>query len=222
MKKTFLAMLMAGCSCAVFAQEITGTLSTSSSYNAYGTFMATPPVTVQNYVVRDYPTATKIYWQQSSPDLWHGYYVTNGQPTHLYYPISFHVPTAATSFTVALPVRQTLVSEDVVAKSIELFGPTMYDINIVKGTNKQEVYVVRTLENGQLSSQYIDADGNRVLDIYRVETEDDHAAMTTDPPVTTVDTMNDDASKVKIKTKTSDGKETKTKMKNGKIKTKEF
>src|SRR3982751_6669576 len=108
MKKTFLAMLLAGCSCAVFAQDDSlrtnatnnttnsdyNTMSTNTNYNAYGTFTATPPQSVQNYVTRDYPTATNMRWQQTSPDWWHGYYVENNQPMHVYYSTSFNVPLA--------------------------------------------------------------------------------------------------------------------------------
>ena len=224
MKKIFLAMLLAGCSCAVFAQEVT--LTTTKSYNAYGTFTATPPESVRNYVVRDYPSATTIYWRQSSPDWWHGYYLNNDQPTHVYYTTSFHVPTAGQSFTVALPVRQTWVPDEVVAKSVQIFGPTLYDIHAMKGSDKQDMYLVRVLENGELSNHYIDATGNSVVNVYRIETADDHAAMTTmDQPVSATDETlmdaNADGTKVKIKTKTSDGKETKTKIKDGKVKTKE-
>ena len=231
MKKTFLAMLMAGSTCAVFAQNDSlntnsGSLNSNTSYNAYGTFMATPPESVKNYVTRDYPAATTIHWQQSA-DLWHGYYVTNNQPMHIFYPISFHVPTASQSFSVALPVRQTWVPDEVVSKSVEMFGPTLYDISAIKGSNKQDVYMARLLENGQLTPHYIDLSGNNVTEVYRVETMDANAAMdsnmNTDANTNmNTDASNTDASKVKIKTKTSDGKESKTKMKNGKAKTKEF
>lgn len=228
MKKIFLAMCMVGSACIVFAQDetmntTTNTLNTNSSYNAYGSFNAIPPDYVNSYVLRDYPTATEIRWQQS-PDWWHGYYVTNGQPMHIYY------NTAGLTYNVALPVRQSWIPDVVVTKSVEMFGPGLYDINTVKGSNKQDIYLVRTIENGQLSSHYIDESGNKVIDIYRMETTDNNAAMnssvdqsmnngsTADAVVTD---MISEPKKVKIKTKTSDGKETKTKIKDGKIKTKE-
>ena len=69
MKKTFLAMLLAGSSVAVFAQtdslktdmsnpNTTQSMTTNSSYNAYSTYTATLPTGMQNYVMRDYPAAT--------------------------------------------------------------------------------------------------------------------------------------------------------------------
>ena len=75
MKKTFLALLLAGSSCAVFAQTdslktdmadqtMNETLSTTFSYDAYGTYNAALPTYMQTYVVRDYPMATDVRWQQ--------------------------------------------------------------------------------------------------------------------------------------------------------------
>jgi hypothetical protein len=228
MKKIFLAMFMAGSGCVVFAQDetmntTTNTLNTNASYNAYGTFNAIPPDYVNSYVLRDYPTATEIRWQQS-PDWWHGYYVTNGQPMHIYY------NTAGLTYNVALPVRQSWIPDAVVSKSVEMFGPSLYDINTVKGTNKQDLYLVRTLENGQLANHYIDESGATSIDIYRVETVDNNAAMDNSGMDNSVNTTVTETSstdmntqgKTKIKTKTSDGKQTKTKIKNGKVTTKEY
>src|SRR4051812_19517399 len=59
-------------------------MSSNNSYNAYGTFNATAPDYLSSYVLRDYPTATDIHWQQSA-DWWHGYYMNNGQPVNMYY-----------------------------------------------------------------------------------------------------------------------------------------
>ena len=229
MKKILLALCMAGSACVVFAQDetmntTTNRLNTNTSHNAYASFNAIPPDYVSSYVVRDYPGAMEIRWQQS-PDWWHGYYVTNGQPMHIYY------NTAGLTYNVALPVRQSWIPDVVVTKSVEMFGPGLYDINTVKGSDKKDIYLVRTIENGQLASYYIDENGNKVIDIYRVETMDDNAAMhpgmdqSVNTNVTTTDAalgeMGADAKKVMIKTKTSDGKETKTKIKDGKVKTKE-
>src|SRR6476659_434478 len=108
MKKTFLAMLLAGSSFAVFAQtdsvktnatiaDTTASMTTNSSYNAYSTYTATLHNGMVNYVMRDYPAATGIRWQQSG-DWWHGYYVNAGMPVHLFY------NERGQTFTAALPV----------------------------------------------------------------------------------------------------------------------
>ena len=267
MKKTILAMLLAGSSCAVFAQNDSmnrnngtmnnnwnngtmnnasmngNTLNSNTSYNAYGTFAATPPNYVSGYVLRDYPAATDMHWQQSA-DWWHGYYMNNGQPTHVYY------NSAGQSFNVALPVKENLIPDAVVSKANQMWGPTVYDITTVKGSQGQDIYLVRTIENGQLSSQWMGSDGNKVIDVYRMETSGpmNNGSMntttnSTDNTTTTSDQMNtttteqsattdngsdvsDDAAvktgkdKLKIKTKTADGKKKVTKVVNGKVTTK--
>lgn len=242
MKKTFLAMMLAGSSLVVFAQtdslkmqtdsaktDMTtpNTMTTNSSYNAYSTYTATLPTGMQNYVMRDYPAATGIRWQQSG-DWWHGYYVNAGMPVHLFY------NERGQTFTAALPVHQSFVPDAVVSKAIDLYGPVMYDINKIKGTSGQDVYLVRILENGQLSSQYMAEDGSKVIDIYRTEVADKDLnsmnvtpATTTDSKVTTENAkittdVNavDDATKMKTKTKEANGTQTKTRMENGKVKIK--
>lgn len=240
MKKTILVFLCSVGSFALFAQTDTtkttmpansmnnnsmptydnnsNSINSTASYNAYGTFTAIPPAYVSGYVLRDYPTATDVHWQQLN-DWWHGYYMNNGQPVHVYY------NTAGNTFTVALPVRQSLVPDDVISKANNMFGPTIYDIASIKGSTGQDIYVVRTLENGQLNSQWIDANGNKVIDVYR----DDNAMntmnnmnmnQTTTTPNTTVTTnenssMNNSnmykAEKSKTKTRTPEGKKTKSK-----------
>jgi hypothetical protein len=208
MKKTILMMLLAGSSCAVFAQNdttnrntgtngnvgtntnvgtnmgnnsyntnrngdssmngswgVNNSMSSNNSYNAYGTFNATAPDYLNSYVLRDYPTATDIHWQQSA-DWWHGYYMNNGQPVNMYY------NTAGQTFNVALPVRQSLVPDAVVSKAISMYGPMLYDITSVRGSNGQDIYMVRTLENGQVNSQWMGEDGSKVIDVYRTESTD--------------------------------------------------
>jgi len=252
MKKIFMTMLVAGSSCAVFAQEdsmrttagtmgdstvittdpsmnANGSMTTSSDYNAFSTYTAMPPEYMGSYVLRDYPGATDVKWRQEN-DWWHGYYVTGGTPSHMYY------NTAGQTFTVALPVRQSYVPETVVTKAVEMYGPVLYDISTIKGSNKEDVYAVRIIENGQLSTVWIGEDGNRVMDVYRIETSSDNAAMdnqsmqtgvTTDGTITTdagtnMNTTTEGNTKTKIKTKNSDGTETKTKIKSGTVKTKTY
>lgn len=231
MKKAFLALLLAGCTGAAFAQvdslakdttdqNMNNSLTTTEAYNAYSTYTATLPTYMESYVVRDYPAATGVRWQQVG-DWWHGYYVNNGVPTHMYY------NGAGQTFTVALPVRQSLIPETVTAKAIDMYGPVLYDITKMKGTTGQDIYHVRILENGVLSDQYMDENGNKVIDIYRIDVADaelnkmnaspDTQTMSTENNVTT--DMNKDA-KMKIKTKEADGTKTKTKIENGNVKTK--
>jgi hypothetical protein len=223
MKKTFLAMLMAGCSCGVFAQEdsvkntmVDNTLTTTSEYNAFSSFTATPPYYVNSYVLIYYPAATNLHWRLDNNDWWHAYYLdNNNMPMHVYY------NTGGNTYTVSLPVKQTWVPDAVVTKTVQLYGPVLYDINAIKGTNKEDIYAVRILENGVASTVYMDENGNRVMDVYRMETTTDDAAMqSVETEMKTESDMNGTDTKIKTKVKSSDGTETKTKTKNGNTKMK--
>ena len=170
--------------------------------------------------MRDYPAATNLHWRLDNTDWWHAYYVdANNMPMHVYY------NTGGNTYTVSLPVKQTWVPEAVVTKSVQLYGPVLYDINMIKGTNKQDLYAVRILENGVASTVWMDENGNKVMDVYRLETTTDKAAMGTEQTTTTemkMETDNSTETKTKVKTENSDGTETKTKTKtkDGKTKTK--
>jgi hypothetical protein len=216
MKKTILALIMAGSSCAVFAQD-DSTMSSVSTYNAYGTYA---PTYVQSYIVRDYPMANNVMWRQNG-DWWQAYYMENDQPRYTYY------NAAGQTFIVSLPVHQTMVPDEVVSKVNSMYGPGVYDITALKGSNSQQVYQVRILENGTLRSEWINEDGTKSIDIYRVETTDmnnvnsginnnmDASATTTEATDMNTNT------KVKTKITHSDGTQTKIKTKNGKTTVKE-
>jgi len=222
MKKTILAMILAGSSCAVFAQEDSAknvTLMTTSEYNAYSTFTAMPPTDVHSYIMRDYPAATDLHWRMENTDWWHAYYLdNNGMPMNVYYNMR------GNTYTVALPVKQTWIPDAVVTKAVQLYGPVLYDISSIKGSDKQDIYAVRILENGMTSTIWMDENGNKVMDIYRVEPVVTETMNTEVVPagteVKTETDMNSTDTKTKVKVKNDDGTETKTKTKNGQTKTK--
>lgn len=230
MKRTILAMLLVGSSCAVFAQDDSlrmnttsdnSAMTTSTDYNAYGAFTATAPDYVNSYVIRDYPMATDVRWRMAG-DWWHGYYLDAGQPMHVYY------NNAGETFRVAIPVRQSLIPDNVVSTVVGLYGPMVYDVNTIKGANGQEIYHVRLLEDGTLVHKYLNADGTEALDIWRIDVADSdlHSGMNSDNMDESTDSnikemkIKRDGDELKIKTETKDGKETKTKIKDGKVKTK--
>jgi len=243
MKKIVFALILAGSSCVVFAQvdslqiDVTsdslkheqtmngiipgdtmdimdnGMMTVTSDYNAYSSFISIPPVYMNGFVMRDYPTATDVRWRQEG-EWWHGFYMNNGVPKHVYY------NDAGQNFALALPVRQSWVPDEVVTKAVELYGPVIYDISTAQGSYDQEIYTVRIIENGQLSTIWIDENGDRVLDVHRMETTNDNAAMGSEPNdqnrLNNQDEMSNDPAgktKMKIKTESSDGTETKTKIK---------
>jgi hypothetical protein len=151
----------------------------------------------------------------------------NGEPMHVYY------NDAGQTFRVAIPVKQSFIPEDVVNVVVNQYGPMVYDVNTIKGAHGQEIYHVRLLENGQLVHQYLNADGTPAIDVWRIDVADSdlHTDMnTTSNSAVAEDEAADsnikemkikrDGDELKIKTETKDGKETKTKIKNGKVKTK--
>ena len=225
MKRTILAMLLVGSSCAVFAQDETSdnsAITTSTEYNAYGAFTATAPDYVNSYVIRYFPTATDVRWRQAG-EWWHGYYLEAGMPMHVYY------NNAGETFRVAIPVRQSLIPDNVVTTVVGLYGPMVYDVNTIKGTNGQDIYHVRLLEDGNLVHKYLNADGTEAIDVWRIDVADSdlHSGMNNnvisdDNADSNIKEMKikRDGDELKIKTETKDGKETKTKIKDGKVKTK--
>lgn len=222
MKKTLLAICMAGASCGAFAQETgsttdmtsSDTLSTYGTYSAYGVYA---PDYIQSYVVRDYPTSSNVMWRQRG-DWWEAYYLDQtGMPQHVYY------NTPGNTFMVALPVKQTFVDDQVTHDAINLFGPSVYDITMMKGSMGQDVYQVRLLDNGVLRTEYMNPDGTKTIDVYRVETSPMNSVDMNVAPVTTTDESMDTntSGKSKIKIKNDDGTETKIKTKNGQTKVKD-
>ena len=276
-----------------------GNMSSNNQYNAYGTSV-TIPYRAQVNLAKDYPTASNIMWTQAG-DWYHGTYLSNGRYSHIYY------DDRGNTWTVSMPVTQTYVPDDIVAKVTQMFGPTVYDISTIRVSAPQEnaamqdntavqanatttttttgsttdqtatqttgnentsgtvqstngtmqnsttmtmtdyanlqnppkynVYHVRTLENGTVKSQWIKDDGSTIADPFRsdINTEvstSTNAAMDTNTSGTQANTATDNTSvsgnasagetKVKIKTTTPDGKETKTKIKDGEVKTKQY
>jgi hypothetical protein len=254
MKKIFLSAVLAASSWAVFAQDTTnqqmnsGTnqnntnlnsntnlnnntsnqtynTSTTSNYNAYGI-----PNYVQMNFQTQHPSVTNLTWTSPTADWYHGYYSDpNGRYTHVYYSTDpyynvQYYPERVVGYTVALPVLQTYVPDEVITAATNMYKQNLYDITALKGKDSLSVYQVRVQDNGELKSMWMDANGTAVTDYWRI---DEQMNMTDLNTSTSTDTnaamdnnsMNNDA-KTKTKTKMSDGSEIKTKTKNGKTKTK--
>lgn len=185
MKKTVLTLLLAGGCIAVFAQETdttkrpktvidstqqgwradtmmnrdtttrnqTETLISSGDYNAYRALNI--PVTVTRTFESSYPNVPEARWSKSYNGDWRVVYRYNGQNMNTYY------SNRGESYNVALPVLQNMVSEEVVNKAVELYGMNIYDVTRLKAVDStMEVYQVRTLDNGQLRTEVIGADGS--------------------------------------------------------------
>ena len=90
-------------------------------------------------------------------------YIANNRLMRVYYTES------GKTYTVAGPVIESWVPEDVVTKVITQYGGNVYDVTMMKNAMNLDVYQVRFTENGNsLSTAWINADGSMALssDIY--------------------------------------------------------
>jgi hypothetical protein len=236
-------------------------MSSNNAYNAYGATSVNIPQRAQMNLQKDYPTANNITWTQSG-DWYHGTYLNNGRYSHIYY------DDRGNTYSVSMPVTQTYVPDDIMNKVTTMFGPMVYDVTTLKGdSSHQNIYQIRTLENGQVKTQWIGDDGSSIMDPFRAAdvntttspnlqnanlnsntstdstsnktTIDSTSSMsnnsdnmnssgttTTSGDVkssdsTTTGSGMNNGETIKIKTKTPDGKESKTKIKNGEVQKKE-
>ena len=180
-----------------------GTLSSTGAYSAYGTPVATLPSNVQMSFNRDFPaTVNNTYSWNQYGDWFHTQYMSNGRSIHYYY------NTRGTGYSLALPVIQTYVPEDVIDKALQKYGANLYSISMVKTADDTNAYQLGLIERGQLRMEYLNEDGSTVTNIWRTEemvTTDANAAM---------DAQTDMSAEVK------DDKETKTVIKETGVKTK--
>ncbi len=140
------------------------TMSSTGSYNAYSA-AASVPNKVQSAFQQAYPGATGARWEQSN-DFYRVYYQNNGQDMNMYY------DARGNSFMMALPVTQSGVTTDVISKIKGMYGTNVYDITPIKVADHSDAYNVRIIENGQIRSEVVDAQGQTVTQIYRTPETD--------------------------------------------------
>jgi len=155
------------------------------------TVEANPAYSVPSYIRTNFettnPGVTVIAWDpmfvwDPTTVWWRASYNTNNRITHVYH------NSAGLNYNVALPVLQTFVPEDVITKAISLYGNNLYGITKMKGSDDMEVYQVRFLENGTLTSTWMDVDGTAVLetDVYKVKIDDDEIKIKSDAEKTKI------------------------------------
>lgn len=204
MKKSFLSWLLIGSSCAVFAQVETTMDTTKTSTNTewnttstenvtltstgdYAAFRAAVPSNVIFYFERDYPGVQPMSWEEN-PEFWRITHKKEGRLINVYY------NNAGQSYLVARPVLHSAVPDEVVERAINIYGDEIYDITAIRGLEGEELYTVRIIENGQLRSEKISAEGSTISDVesttapsYYGEMQTDVDASNTMTDTTTVD-----------------------------------
>jgi len=140
------------------------TRSSSGTYKAYNNTPSSMdvPASVQSSFQREYPNATNAQWHMSN-DWWHASYNNNGRLANVYYNMK------GQSYTVALPVVETSIPDNVISKAAEMYGGNIYDITRMKGMNGQDIYGVRVIENGQSRMERINEDGSKVTEMNSTE-----------------------------------------------------
>lgn len=154
-----------------------GTMRSTGDYSAYGgTAVPYLPANVQFRFNQDFPTTanTPFSWNQYG-EWFHTYNMNNGRLTQYFY------DARGNGYSLALPVLQSYVPENIVANALSKYGSSLYSISTVKtnGNDSTGTYQIGLLDRGQLYMQYLDENGVTVGDVWRVEEVDSTGAMTT-------------------------------------------
>lgn len=177
MKKTFLSMLLVGSSCAVFAQveqtttdtvpttaqptttqpttqpAMTGTtpddkttLASTGQYSAYSAAVNVP-TSVSTQFTTAFPNATDVRWEQNA-DWYRASYKVGAHRMRTMYDMK------GNSWSLALPVTNGLIPDDVIERAYTLYGDNVYDITILKTAPKAMTSSATTTTTG------VDANAN--------------------------------------------------------------
>lgn len=217
-KGFFMMMLLAGGISAMAQVTATTTTTTSTTYPDNNTVVLlssgdysaySAPANVQLYFNRDYPTVVSTVNWMPVGDYWRATYNDNGRYSHVFYkPNGDH-------YLVNLPVTASWVPDDVIASTATKHPGTIYDINTLKAWDGSNVYQVRYIDNGTVTSELIDENGNVVTDYWRTEEmqkkmDERYMQM----HMHDMDMNNSEIEKMKIKTD-EDGTKIKTEYKDG-------
>ncbi|TCJ12638.1 hypothetical protein EPD60_15340 [Flaviaesturariibacter flavus] len=174
MKKSILALVaLFGTGAMCWAQDTTlrtnttsTTLQSSGNYAAFGT-AANVPSNLQTNLQTTYPSAFSPTWEQRG-DWYRASFNNMNRNMQVYYAPN------GDNYTVALPVVQSFVPEEVVTKALSMYGSNVYSINRVRGANGLDNYQVTIIENGMSRSEFIGEDGSSVaaVNVFRSDVND--------------------------------------------------
>lgn len=171
MKKTFLSMLLVGGSCAVFAQttdtvptttqptttqptmqnNMNGTtpddkttLASTGQYSAYSAAVNVP-TSVQTQFTKEIPNAADVRWEQNA-NWYRATYKVGAHRMRTMYDMR------GNSWSLALPVTNGLIPDDVIERAYTLYGDNVYDITILKTAPKAMTSNTTTDVNGNMNN----------------------------------------------------------------------
>jgi hypothetical protein len=144
--------------------QVTVYRATNVPMNTY-TFPGTsvPPYIVTNFD-QAYPGVTVLSWDPVRT-YWRASYKMDNRVIYVFY------DERGVNYRASLPVLQNNVSEEVVSTALRVYGPVVYGITKLKGTNDTEIYQVRLLDNGTIKIVWMNTDGTTAADIFKVKTE---------------------------------------------------
>jgi hypothetical protein len=136
-------------------------LQSTGNYAAYGA-ATNVPSNLQTSLQTTYPSAFSPTWEQRGD--WYRASFNNMNRNMMVY----YAPNGD-NYTVALPVTQSFVPEEIITKALGMYGSNIYSINRVRAANGIDAYQVTVLENGMSRTEYIGEDGATVaaIDIFR-------------------------------------------------------
>lgn len=139
-------------------------MNSSGSYSAYGTPVAGLPMNIQMRYNQDFPSNvnTPMSWSQYG-DWFNTYYKNNGRLTQYFY------DQRGNGYSLALPVLQTYVPEDIVQKALDKYGANLYSISLVKTPAGSNAYQVSLIHGGQMMMDRLDDNGASVTNSWRTD-----------------------------------------------------
>ncbi|MCU7552028.1 hypothetical protein OCK74_23105 [Chitinophagaceae bacterium LB-8] len=142
--------------------DTVSSMRSSGAYNAYGNV----PPTIRNTFTSQFPNAGNATWEKdAATNMWHARYASSGRIVNVF------MDERGNSYTMALPIIQSLVSENTISSAINKYGPTIYDVLQLKTGDSSYVYQVRLIENGQVRAVYMNEDGSDATYTYAVHTD---------------------------------------------------
>ncbi len=136
----------------------------NANNTTYGTPNAMIPYSVQMDYGKSYPMAASSgnTWTQYG-DWFYTTYMGKNRYSQIFY------DNRGNGYSVALPVLNTYVPEDVVAMALQKYGSNLYSITMLKSASGDNTYQINLLDRGQPKMEWLDSVGGTALNIYRTE-----------------------------------------------------